>query len=258
MPKLSVAIITYNEEKRIAACLSSVAWADEIVVIDSYSADDTAAICRKFGAQVIQQKWPGHISQKNYALSQTSHDWVFSLDADEVASAELASQIKELMRQEPPDAAGYYVPRQTKYLGRWIKHCGWYPDYKLRLFDKRAARWGGEDPHDSIICEGKTAKLSGKLYHYSFDSLSDHLDTIDRFTGIAAAQRHKKGAKSSPLQLLLRPPLTFFKMYFLQLGFLDGIPGLIICILSAYHVFVKYAKLWELNQPGVNDPQGLA
>ncbi len=253
MPEISVTIITYNEEKRIADCLSSVAWADEIVVIDAYSSDNTPEICRKFGARVIKHKWPGHIEQKNYALSQASHDWIFSLDADEVASPELATQIKKLMQPaQPAAAAGYFVPRQTNYLGRWIKHCGWYPDYKLRLFDKRVAHWGGEDPHDSVICKGKTAKLTGKLYHYSFDGITDHLDTIDRFTGIAAAERHKKGIKANPVQLALRPPLTFLKMYFLQMGFLDGIPGLIICILSAYHVFIKYAKLWELGKEDFN------
>jgi glycosyltransferase involved in cell wall biosynthesis len=242
-----VVIITYNEEKRIADCLSSVVWADEIVVVDSYSSDKTVEICRKFGARVIQHRWPGHIKQKNYALTQATHDWVLSLDADEVASPELAAQVQRLMQQEHPEMAGYYVPRQTYYLGRWIKHCGWYPDYKLRLFDRRRAHWGGEDPHDSVICEGKTARLSGCLYHYSFDNLAAHLDTIDRFTSIAAAERHKKGDKAGLGQLLLRPPLTFLKMYLLQLGFLDGMPGLIVCVLSACHVFIKYAKLWELG-----------
>ncbi len=248
MPKLSAAIITYNEEQRIGGCLESVAWADEIVVVDSFSQDKTVQICRKFGARVIQHQWPGHIKQKNYALAQAAHDWVLSLDADEVASAELASQIQQLMQQERLELAGYYLPRQTHYLGRWIRHCGWYPDYKLRLFDRRRAHWGGEDPHDSIICEGKTARLSGCIYHYSFDSLADHLNTIDRFTSIAASERYKKGAKASLGQLVLRPPLTFLKLYLIKLGFLDGIPGLIACVLSAYHVFIKYAKLWELEQ----------
>jgi glycosyltransferase involved in cell wall biosynthesis len=247
MPKLSVVIITYNEEKRIADCLSSVTWADEIIVVDSYSTDKTLEVCRKFGVRVIQHEWPGHVKQKNYALTQAAHDWVLSLDADEVASPLLAAQVQQLMQQGPPEAAGYYFPRQTYYLGRWIKHCGWYPDYKLRLVDRQRAHWEGEDPHDSLVCRGKTAKLSGRIYHYSFDGLADHLDTIDRFTTIAARERHKKGARANLGHLVLRPPFTFLKMYLLKLGLLDGLQGLIICVLSAYHVFVKYAKLWELN-----------
>lgn len=253
MPQFSVTIITYNEEKRIADCISSVIFADEIVVVDSYSSDKTVEICGNLGARVIQHKWPGHIKQKNYALSQAAHDWVLSLDADEVVSPELATQIQQLMQQERLAPSGYYVPRQTNYLGRWIKHCGWYPDYKLRFFNRQRAQWGGEDPHDSIICEGKTAKLSGHLYHYSFDTLADHLDTIGRFTDIAALERHKNGVKPSLGHLVLRPPLAFFKMYFIQLGFLDGMAGLIVCVLSAYHVFVKYTKLYELHIEGGQD-----
>ncbi len=247
MPKVSAVIIAHNEEDRISQCLKSVRWADEIIVVDAYSNDNTVNICQMFGASVIQRRWQGHINQKNFAISQAINDWVFSLDADEVASPKLTVEIRDIMSSGKIKQSGFYIPRQTSYLGRWIRHCGWYPDFKLRLFNRRRGYWAGEDPHDSVVCKGKTSRLDGNIYHYSFtDGISSHLDTINRYTGIAAVQRCKKGKKAKWFDLFLRAPLTFFKLYIIKQGFLDGVPGLIICTLSSFHVFVKYAKLWEL------------
>ena len=246
--KISATVITYNEEQNIRRCLESLAWADEIVVVDSMSADRTVGICREFGAKVIQRPWPGHVRQKNFAMEQASHQWVISLDADEQLSAPLKEEIMALRESEAlgkKGIAGYYMPRRTQYLGQWINHCGWYPDRKLRLFDKTRCRWGGDDPHDSIICDGRTDCLKGDILHYSFPGISSHLATIDNFTTIAARGLKAANRKASLWDIVLRPPFTFFKMYVLSMGFLDGLPGLAVCVLSACHVFVKYVKLWE-------------
>jgi len=254
---LSVAIITYNEERCIRRCLESVAFADEIVVVDSFSTDATPDICRRFGARVIQREWPGHVAQKNYAKEQTRYRWVLSVDADEVVSDELRREIEELLCSgRLAGYAGFYVPRRLFYLGRWIRHGGWYPDYKVRLFDKEQAVWAGQDPHDSIVCRGRTGRLCGDILHYSFENLAGHVDTLQKFTTISAEQLAACGRRAGLAELILRPVGCFVKMYFLRLGFLDGIPGLILCGMSAWHVFVKYAKLWEAEGvEGSGNPQ---
>ena len=245
---ISVCIITYNEEIKIRDCLESVRWADEIVVVDSESTDSTVDICREYTDRVIIRDWPGHIEQKNFAIASASHDWILSLDADERVSDTLRREIEKLREDgRLEDADGYRFPRLVNYAGHWVKHCGWYPGYKTRLFRKSKGRWGGQNPHDRVSITGTERKLKGDLLHYSFDSVSDHLKTIDFFTGISAQELHKKGREGNLLSLIFRPIWCFLKMYFLQLGILDGRTGLIICTLSAGHVFVKYAKLRALK-----------
>ncbi|MBI4666103.1 MAG: glycosyltransferase family 2 protein [Nitrospinae bacterium] len=245
-PKLSAAVITKNEEDKIADCLQSLYFADEIVVVDSGSTDRTVEIARSMGAKVIHNDWPGHIQQKNFAIDQTTGDWILSLDADERVSAQLRDEIIKTL--DPLRAEGYAIPRLVYYINRWICHCGWYPARKVRLFKRGAGRWGGENPHDRVFMEGRVANLKGHIYHLSFDNISEHLTTIQSFTDIAAKERIDKGLTAGFWSMLLRPPGMFVKMYFLKLGFLDGIPGLIISLLSAYHVFSKYAKIWERSQ----------
>lgn len=254
MEKLSVTIITYNEEKNIRDCLNSVKWADEIVVVDSFSTDKTIEICREYTDRVYQNKWPGFVEQKNFALTKASHSWVLSIDADERISDELREEIKGLLSNSLK-YDGYYIPRKTFYVKKWILHCGWYPDYKIRLFKKDKGRWEGTEGtaiHESVKVDGKTAYLKGDILHYSFLSISSHLKTINSFTSISAMENFKKGKKAGILSILFRPPFNFFKMYILKRGFLDGLPGLIVSVLSSCHVFIKYAKMWEL---GLNKSQ---
>jgi glycosyltransferase involved in cell wall biosynthesis len=244
--KLSAAVITKNEEKKIGDCLDSLSFADEIIVVDCGSTDQTVEIAKSKGAKVIFHDWEGHIGQKNFAISQTSGEWILSIDADERVSAKLRGEIeRELIN---PKADGYAIARLVFYINRWIYHCGWYPARKIRLFKKGHGIWSGENPHDKIELKGRCANIGGDLFHLSFDSISDHLKTIDSFTEIAAKERVAKNQKAGPFSILLRPPATFVKMYFLKLGFLDGIPGLILSGLSSYHVFCKYLKISRMSR----------
>ncbi len=250
MEKLSVTIITYNEEKNIRDCLNSVKWADEIVVVDSFSTDKTIEICREYTDRVYQNKWHGFVEQKNLTLSKASNNWVLSIDADERISDELREEIRGLLNNSLK-FDGYYIPRKTFYVKKWILHCGWYPDYKIRLFKKDNGRWegtGGTAIHESVKVDGKTGYLNGDILHYSFPTISSHLKTINSFTSISAMENFKKGKKAGILSILFRPLFNFFKMYILKQGFLDGLPGLIVSILSSYHVFIKYTKMWEMER----------
>ena len=238
--KLSVTMIACNEEKRVRAALESVKWADEIVVVDSFSADRTVEICREYTEKVYQIAWRGYVEQKNIATEHASHDWILNIDADEVVSAELAAEIQQTLAA--PDCVGYFMPRRTYYLGGWIRHCGWYPDAKLRLFDKRAGKWVGKALHEKIHITGRAGHLRHDLYHYTYEDIADHLKTINNYTGIAASQ---KTGSVSGTGILLRTVAAFLKKYLLKQGFRDGTRGLIVCLLSAFTVAVKYAKLWE-------------
>jgi len=243
--KLSAAVIAFNEEDKIADCVKSVSFADETVVVDSRSTDRTREIAQSLGARVVERDWPGHVEQKNFALSATSNDWVISIDADERVSQKLREEILKVLQN--PECAGFAMPRKLFYINRWINHCGWYPARKLRLVKKSAAHWGGVDPHDTLMVEGTEKKLSGDLYHLSFDSIYDHFKTIDHFTRVGANEAHGKGRRTSVIDVTLRPAFTFFKMYLLKLGFLDGAPGFIVCVLSAFHTFTKYDRLSSLD-----------
>jgi glycosyltransferase involved in cell wall biosynthesis len=247
VPKLSVTVITKNEAADLGAALASVAWADEIVVVDSQSTDDTVAIARKHTDRVVIREWPGYIDQKNYAASLASHDWILSLDADERVTPELAAEITALMAGAPRDAA-FRIPRVTWHLGQWIRTTDWYPDYQLRLYDRRLAQWTGKYVHEAVTVRGETGQLRGDLQHYAYRDIADHLETIDRYTTYAAKQMHEAGRRAGVVDLVLHPPLAFLRNYIVRGGIRDGAAGFIISRLNAYYVFLKFAKLWELQR----------
>jgi glycosyltransferase involved in cell wall biosynthesis len=244
---LSVVIITFNEERNISRCLDSVRGiADEVVVVDSFSTDKTEEICRKYGAVFVKHPFEGHIQQKNFALSQSSHTYVLSLDADEALSGDLQKSVLAAKGQWAADA--YEMPRLTNYCGHWIRHTDWYPDRKIRLFDKRKARWGGANPHDRIeLTSGATLRrMDANILHYSYHSVSQHLQQLNYFTDIGAKMAFDNG-KKAPLPVILFSPFTkFVKGYFIRLGFLDGYYGFLVCAISAFASFLKYVKLRQL------------
>ena len=251
MPKVSVTIITLNEHDHIAAAIDSASWADEIIVVDSGSTDDTVAIARSKGARVETRAWTGYIDQKTFAHGLARNDWIFSLDADERVSAPLASEIQSLTTSDPP-RKGYRVPRVAYHLGRWVRTTDFYPDYQTRLYDRRSARWTGLYVHESVSVDGGAGQLANELQHYSFRDLRDQLDRINHYTTLAARQMHERGQRSGPLSLLVHPPAAFLRNYLLRRGFLDGTVGLTISLVNAYSVFIKFAKLWELQQNSQN------
>ena len=250
--KLSVTIITFNEDANIERCLQSVtAIADEIVVVDSYSTDGTEKICRNYEVNFIQNKFEGHIQQKNYAVAQTIHDYVLSLDADEALTEELQKSIAQIKNDAQSDA--YSLNRITSYCGQWIHYCGWYPDKKIRLWNKNKGEWGGENPHDKVLISegGKTGHLQGDLLHFSFPSIASHVQTANNFSEIAAIEAVRKGKKIYfAVHILLNPLFTFVSKYFFKLGLLDGFYGFVICVLSGYANFLKYTKIWQLKKDG--------
>ena len=242
MAKISACIISFNEEKKIEDCLKSLdGIVDEIIVVDSNSTDSTVEIARKYTDKIIFQDFLGFIEQKNFALQHAANDWVLSLDCDERLSPELQRAIKDI-KDNIDDADAYKMPRKTFYVYRWLNHC-WYPDIKIRLFNKKHAHWGGTNPHDHIVTPGSNIiQLRGAIYHYSFDSISDHLKTIDKFTEIGADELIRKNKSFSILSPFTHSSWLFIKIYFLKRGFLDGFAGIIVSVLSATHVFVKYSK----------------
>ena len=248
VPKLSVTVITKNEAADIGGALESVKWADEIVVVDSGSDDETTAIARRYTDRVVVREWPGYVAQKNYAASIASYDWIFSLDADERVTPELAREVQGLVTETPPHS-GYQVPRVTWHLGRWIRTTDWYPDYQMRLYDRRAAEWTGRYVHESVSVRGTTARLRHELQHFAYRDIADHLETIDRYTTYAARQMSDSGQRAGVLQLAGHPPLAFLRNFLVHGGIRDGAAGFIISALNAYYVFLKFAKLWELQHP---------
>jgi glycosyltransferase involved in cell wall biosynthesis len=239
-------MIAKNEAADIGAALASVAFADEIVVVDSHSTDETAAIARRYTDRVIVRDWAGYVDQKNYAASIAAHDWILSLDADERITPALAEEVRSLLAAEPP-LRGYRVPRVTFHLGRWMRTTDFYPDYQTRLYDRRAARWRGKYVHESVSVDGQVGRLRHELEHYSYRDLRDHLDRINKYTSLAARQMHESGRRAGPLDLLVHPPAAFLRNYVLRRGFLDGGAGLTLSLVNAYSVFLKFAKLWELQ-----------
>jgi glycosyltransferase involved in cell wall biosynthesis len=247
---ISAVIITFNEEENIGRCLDSLKEvADEIVVVDSFSTDKTREICIKKGARCIQNPFEGHIEQKNYAMSQASHNRILSLDGDEALSEVLKTSI--LRAKHNWDYDGYYFSRLTNYCGKWIRFCGWYPDKKLRLWDRRKGSWGGVNPHDKVMMDKNSniGDLPGDLLHYSYHTIRQHLSQINNFSDIAAQAAYKSGRKSNlALDILLNPMFTFTKKYFIELGMLEGYYGFVISVNSAFGKFLKYIKLRELNR----------
>jgi glycosyltransferase involved in cell wall biosynthesis len=249
--KLTVTVITHNEARNLAAALESVSWADEVVVIDSHSTDDTVAIARRAATRVEVRDWPGYGAQKNYAASIASNDWILSLDADERVTPELASDIRALMG-DGPSALGYRIPRVAFYLGTWIRSTDWYPDYQLRLYDRRAGRWTERRVHESIELTGTPGQLRHDLQHFPYRDISHHLATIDRYTTLAAEEWHAAGRRATAPQILVHTELAFARNFVLKRGFTDGAAGLIVSSLNSYYVFLKLAKLWELQRRAPN------
>jgi glycosyltransferase involved in cell wall biosynthesis len=247
VPSVSVTIIALNEASRLKAALESVAWADERIVVDSGSTDDTVAIARALADRVEIRAWTGYADQKNYAASLARHDWILSLDADERVSLALGEEIRHLLQSEPA-ACGYRVPRVTHYLGQWIRCTDWWPDWQLRLYDRRRGRWGRVDVHESVHLEGPMAYLSGDLLHHPYRDVSDHLATIDKYTTMAAAEMYAAGRRSSWARVAVHPPLAFLRNYVLRYGIRQGVPGLVVSLLNSYYVLLKFAKLWELQR----------
>jgi glycosyltransferase involved in cell wall biosynthesis len=247
VPKVSVTVITLNEAEHIGAAIDSAAWADEIVVVDSGSTDGTADIARAKGATVLSREWAGYVDQKNFAAARVSNDWIFSLDADERIPPALRAEIRALLSSEP-SKRGYRVPRVTFHLGRWIRTTDFYPDFQTRLYDRRAARWRGKYVHESVSVDGPVGQLRHDLEHYSFRDLRDQLDRVNHYTTLAARQMREAGRRAGPLDLLVHPPAAFLRNYVLRRGILDGTVGLTISLVNAYSVFLKFAKLWELQQ----------
>ena len=244
MAKISACIISFNEEKKIEACLKSLQpVVDEIILVDSLSTDRTIEIAEKYTDKIFHQKFLGHIEQKNLAVEKANNDWILSLDCDERLSEELQRSILEI-KDKLEQADAYHMPRKTFYIYRWLNHC-WYPDLKTRLFNRNTSHWGGTNPHDHIINEGKnTVRLNGDIYHYSFDSISDHLKTIDSFTEIGAEELVRKNKPVTVLSPLTHASWTFLKLYIFKRGFQDGFAGLVVSVLSYMHVFIKYSKAY--------------
>jgi glycosyltransferase involved in cell wall biosynthesis len=241
---LSAVIITQNESENIAGALESVAWIDDVVVVDSGSSDDTLAIARNYTDRVTTHAWEGYGSQKNHATGLAAHDWVLSLDADERVSPELAREIQEVM-STGPSMQGYRIPRTTRYLGRWIRSTDWYPDHQLRFYDRRVASWNTRYVHESVSIKGRVGRLRSEIRHFAYRDLSHHLSTIDRYTTLAVKQMLADRQSANWLDLVGHPPLVFLRNYLLRRGFCDGLPGLIISLMNSYYVFLKFAKLWE-------------
>jgi glycosyltransferase involved in cell wall biosynthesis len=231
--------------------MDSAAWADEVVVVDAGSTDDTLEIARARGARTFTRDWAGYVDQKNYAAGLAVNDWIFSLDADERITPALADEIRHLLATQPP-RGGYRVPRVTFHLGRWIRTTDFYPDFQTRLYDRRAARWHGRYVHESVTVDGGAGRMTGELQHYSYRNIADHLDRINRYTTLAARQMHESGRRAGVFDLVLHPPAAFLRNYVLRRGFMDGTAGITLSLVNAYSVFLKFAKLWELCSPSTS------
>lgn len=249
MPALSVTIITFNAAAQLRTCLESVAWADEIVIIDSGSRDDTLAIARQFTHKIIHQEWHGYGPQKQFAAAQAGHDWIVSLDADEWLSTALADSLRAL-RAGTPDYQAYACKRRNRFMGRWLGHGEGYPDVSVRVFNRLHARWSEDPVHERIICDGPVGRLNGDLMHESERGLKDYLDKQNRYTTLHANLLYARGKRTGIVQLVASPLLRFMKFYLLRKGFMDGIPGLVHIAIGCFNSFMKYAKLLELHITG--------
>lgn len=259
--KISVAIITYNEERNIKDCIEScMEIADEIVVLDSFSTDRTKEICNSYSkVRFFQHPFDGHVEQKNRVLSLCSYEWVLSLDADERVSLQLKKEILDLKKNKNliNQHDGYKIPRLTFHLGRFIYHSGWYPQKKYRLFKKSKSVWIGENPHDFITIQGRGGALKGDIIHYSFRDLSHQIDTINKFSSIVAFNRYYQNKTFSTLRCIFKPIFKFLEIYIFKLGFLDGFAGFTIAVVSSFSAFLKNAKIYELKNQIIERPSNL-
>ena len=260
MMEISAVLISLNEERRLARALESLSVADEVLVVDCGSTDRTLEIAGRHGARLLSHPWEGYARQKNYAASQAKYPWILSLDADEALSPELAAELLRLKREGPGETAGFLMPRAARYLGRWIRHSGWYPDFKLRLYDRRRGQWVGDYVHEQVEVQGPVKKFSGDIQHFTCDSLGEHLQTLDRYTTLAAQEALERSSRGRGAhdghvgwvlpRMLTAPPWKFLESYLFRQGFRDGFPGLVIAGMASFYVFLKYAKLWQMIHGG--------
>lgn len=247
MKKISAVLITYNEEEKIQRALRSLKTvSDEIIVVDSYSSDGTVEICRQYTKRVLLRAWEGYREQKQYATDQASHDWILSLDGDEMLSPQLTQELLE-WKEVGGNCSGYFFPRKTFFMGRWIEHTTWYPDWQLRLFEKSSGRWEGGRVHESVKVTGPTGRFKGEIYHHTYASFSEYLGQLERFSSLTARDHFDRGNRARWDHFLLHPPAIFLKNYLLRRGFLDGMPGLAVSFLAAVSSLFKYLKLWEIQ-----------
>jgi len=244
--KISACVAVFNEERKIGRCLQSLAWCDEIVIVDSFSTDRTVEVCREFTDRVYQREWLGYVGQRNMVRDLALHPWVLSMDSDEEVSPALRDEILSEFERGTEEIAGYEFPRQVYYLGRWIRHGEWYPDVKLRLFRKAYGRTEGEEPHDRVVVRGKVKRLKCPIWHYTYDDMADQVDTANRFSTITAQQKYVKGRPFRSSDLVFRPLFHFVKGFLLRGGFRDGMHGFVVAVIASFAAFLKYAKQWEL------------
>jgi glycosyltransferase involved in cell wall biosynthesis len=240
MAKLSVIVITKNEEENIRDCLESVKWADEIIIVDSFSHDKTVEIAKEYTDKIFQKKWIGYGGQKNLALEKATGEWVLNIDADERVTKELAGEIKEALQEKQYD--GYYISNKAYFLGKWMRHSGWYPDYHLRLFKRERGKFNERIVHEAVQVEGKKDYLKGSIEHFTAKSVGEYLRRLDKYARLTIEGRERRAGW---YRVFFHPPFTFFKMYIIKRGFLDGIHGLILAFCHSYYTFNKYARLWE-------------
>jgi len=252
-PTVSAIVVCFNEEKNIGDCLESLRWCDEIVVVDSFSTDRTVEIARQYTDRVIQRPWAGYRDQKAFAHSQTTKQWVILVDSDERVTPELRDEIQRALDGDGGRYMGYAVPRLVFYLGRWWRRGGWYPDYDVRLFRRDKATWGGSDPHEKILVDGPVRRLKHPLHHFSYRNIDDHMQRINRFTSISSRELRKESGRWRLADALLRPAFRFFRSYILKRGFMEGFAGFYVAVTAAVYVFLKYAKLWEIERDEKDD-----
>jgi glycosyltransferase involved in cell wall biosynthesis len=243
---VSVYVLTFNNRRTIDRCLRSLGWAEELVIVDSFSTDGTYEVCQQYTDRTYQREWKGHRDQYQFAADLTTRDWIMFVDADEEVPEELVEEIQGELNEGAKDRDGFLVYRRTYYLGRWIRYGGWYPDGEIRLYRRDKGRWEG-GLHAKIIVDGQVGVLKSQYLHYTYRDISDQIHTIDKYSQIAAEDMAMNGEKWSLFKLLFRPPFRFIKEYLFKSGFRDGLPGLIIIVSTMFYVFMKYAKLWELT-----------
>ncbi len=251
--RVSVAVVTFNEERNIAECLESAAWADEVIVVDSFSTDRTVEISRRYTERVIQRPWPGFGKQKNFAVSQAQMEWTFVLDADERIPADLRREVEGILEAKDRNFSAYRLARKNYFYGHWLKRGGLYPDWQTRLFRRGAAVYDDTEPHENLILTGPLGTLSNPLIHITERSISDHFPKLNHYSSLYAGQRVRTCKKVHLHDLFFRPMIAFFQLYVAKQGFRDGIPGLIQATLRSLYTFVKYAKVWELHQKHEKD-----
>jgi glycosyltransferase involved in cell wall biosynthesis len=255
-PTVSAIVVCFNEEQKIRDCLESVRWCDEIVVVDSFSTDRTVEIARQYTDRIVQRPWAGYRDQKAFAHSLATKQWVMLVDSDERVTPELRDEIQRALDGDVGRYLGYAVPRLVFYLGRWWRRGGWYPDYDVRLFRRDKATWGGADPHEKILVDGAVRRLKHPLHHFSYRNIDDHIQRINHFTSISSRELRKEGGRWRLTDALLRPAFRFFRSYILKRGFMEGFAGFYVAVTAAVYVFLKYAKLWEIELDEEDDVGG--